>query len=353
MTEVPENIRDRVSIEAGSITFPSAKRPWIWFLVGILGSGAALGVLGLLALLVCLLLTLVIGEAALILAVYGLSFGILPAIMIVLIGGFVGYMQTLQPRPITVAGPTGVYGGIFPPRPLPIETLKLTGEAGRKIVLWSGKRRLSTFTLTTWRRGWTFDTVTFVARHAAANAGVELLDERPEDAWRKWESDPVFRGEVNFDNRLADNRKQFPKHHATPPRVGKHTVDLEGFATRIQTGLFSSSTLRIDNTHLRFSNRSYALRSITRADVVFSVHKSDNSTYWRGRLQIVTEGRIKTVVKITVSHDGGERAARLKWLAEEVRRHAELARPVVDRGTVEDVPDNIAAMVQAQKRETS
>ncbi len=342
---IPDNIRDRVRVQPGSITFPSARRPRVWILLGGAIAFVCVLIFGFLALLFSLFIAVVAGEQAFILVFQMAALTAMPCFAFVVVGFALGAMRSSTPRPLTIAGPKAAYGGIFPPNPVALETLVLQGIPGRHLTLWSGRTKLAAFVVTTGKRGWTYDSVTWLARQAAANAGVELIDERPEADWRRWETDPVYRGERAFDVRLEDNRKAFPRHHATPPSPAYHTVDLEGMRISVQESIFSHRTIVIDGTYLHFSGRKYPLQSISRADVVFSMHKTKNSRYWRGKLQIVTDGRIKTVVKTQCSQSGGKGAAALRWMAEEIRRQAAVAHPVRDSGSVSDVPDDIVEMV--------
>jgi hypothetical protein len=344
---IPDVLPRGVEVEPGSITFPSARRPYIWILVGILAAlllmlGAAGGI-ALLALVVGALMGDAMG--GFVVAVHVFSFGFMPGLGALILGGMLGYAKSNEKRPLTVAGSEGVYGGLLPPGPIAIEDLVVSGVPGRRFRIHSGRTLLAEFVPSTRERGWNYDAVTFVAQQVAANAGVSVTDERPESEWRRWELDPVFRAQAGFDARVEDNRSAFPDHHGTTPRPPRHRVDVEGMTVTVQANLFSTTRVHIDATHLHFSGRKYPLREITRADVIYSRHKTKNSTYWRGKLQIVVGDRVKTVASIRCSRHGGTGAATMNWLAAELMRQVRVAHPVRELGSDEDVPESIAAIV--------
>ena len=346
----PERIRHLVDSGPDWITFPSSKRPQFWilagFLVGLLGillPGSAL-VLGMLA------LSAWIGEPDIAVAAGALvALAPIPVLVAPLLGLLIGWVSSSTPRSLTVRSTRATYSGFFAPPDVELRSLLLSGDPGYPLVLRADGQLLTHFQLTTRRRGWDYDSVTWVAQRVSQISGAPLTDLRPADAWRRWREDPIHRAQVHFDIKTEHNQKKFPRHHsttATPPKV---EIDLEKVVIELNNGLFRNTTLRMDPHTLQLDGRRYPLSEISRAVVRYRKIKTQNSVSYSGRLTILVGDRVKSIATMTVTRTGGTGASHLNWVAAEILRYAQQASPVPEQGDPQDIPDSIASMVQSNR----
>ncbi|MCB9674556.1 MAG: hypothetical protein H6737_05525 [Alphaproteobacteria bacterium] len=258
-------------------------------------------------------------------------------------GGGLGLLLGMSGRDLVVGEGSMRYTGVLPPAADRPVQLVLTGSPGHPMVLESESQILAKLFPSASQRGWDFDSVTWLGQRVSDLLGVRIRDERPEAEWRRWASDPLYRAQKQFDALLSKNQTEFHAHHATEPDPPAHSSDVDGMRIALDTGLFSMSVLKITPTHLIVDNRRYRLDSITRAGVAYRLVKTKNSRTWYGRLQVLVDGRVKTLVNLRVERHGGRKAAALNWLAATIAEHAGNAR---DLGSAEDVPEDLARIVR-------
>ncbi|MEZ4318820.1 MAG: hypothetical protein R3F61_15000 [Myxococcota bacterium] len=335
----PERIRHLVHSDADRVVFTSVEKARILVLIGAFSGLGICVVIGIIAAILSFITALVFDDPGFIAMLPGLF---MPSFMMMILGGFIGHSFSQNGRKLTVTREGMTYGGILPPEGPRVGDITLTGNPGRPIQMSSGPKVLASLNITARKRGWDYDSVTWLGRRTADLLNVGFDDRRPAEDWQRWKNDPVYRAQMRFDAGLEDNRHAFSTFHYEPPEAPPHKLDLDGMKILIESGFFSTTVLRLTPTHLVLHDRKYELSDITRAGVAYRRVKSKNSTSYYGRLQILVGTSTKTVVNLRVSSGGGTKAAQLNWLAAELMRYASTAVEQRDRGTKADIPEELA-----------
>ncbi|MEZ4320702.1 MAG: hypothetical protein R3F61_24690 [Myxococcota bacterium] len=149
---------------------------------------------------------------------------------------------------------------------------------------------------------------------------------------------------MEFDRRLAENRREYPDLARVHGRPMRATVDHQGMEVVVERGVFSKSVVHVGVDALTCGGRTLPLAEVVRAG--WFAERGANASQVDLVFQVLTVKRWVTLFRISAAPEA--MAAGLTWLADRIHEESARARGRGrrEKGGSEDVPDALRAMTR-------